>query len=83
MRIVCSSIREELALQAARELRARLVLSDAQIPGPAPLFCLRGRERAQIVIKASDRAAAVAAVAVALAQPLHREASVSVDVDPQ
>jgi primosomal protein N' (replication factor Y) len=83
VRIVCSSIREELALEAARELRARLVLPDAQILGPAPLFRLRGRERAQIVIKASDRSAAVAAVTVALAQPLHREASVSVDVDPQ
>ena len=83
VRIVCSSVREELALQAARELRARLVLPDAQILGPAPLFRLRGRERAQIVIKASDRGAAVAAVTAALAQPLHREASVSVDVDPQ
>jgi primosomal protein N' (replication factor Y) len=83
VRIVCSSLREELALQAARELRARLSLPDAQILGPAPLFRLRGRERAQIVIKAADRGAAVAAVRAALAQPLHREASVSVDVDPQ
>jgi primosomal protein N' (replication factor Y) len=83
VRIVCSSLREELALQAARELRERLTLSDAQILGPAPLFRLRGRERAQIVIKAADRGAAVAAVTAALAQPLHREASVSVDVDPQ
>jgi primosomal protein N' (replication factor Y) len=83
VRIVCSSLREELALQAARELRERLTLPGAQILGPAPLFRLRGRERAQIVIKAADRGAAVAAVTAALAQPLHREASVSVDVDPQ
>jgi primosomal protein N' (replication factor Y) len=83
VRIVCSSTREELALAQARELRARLVLPDAQILGPAPLFRLRGRERAQIVIKAADRGAAVAAVTAALAQPLHREVSVSVDVDPQ
>ena len=83
MRIVCSSAREDVALQAARDLRGRLVLPDAQILGPAPLFRLRGRERAQIVIKAADRRAAVAAVGAALATPLPREASVSVDVDPQ
>jgi primosomal protein N' (replication factor Y) len=64
-------------------LRSRLTLADAQLLGPAPLFRLRGRERAQIVIKATDRRAAVAAVGEAVAQPLHREASVSVDVDPQ
>jgi primosomal protein N' (replication factor Y) len=51
--------------------------------GPAPLFRLRGRERAQIVIKAADRLAAVAAVGEAVALALHRDASVSVDVDPQ
>jgi primosomal protein N' (replication factor Y) len=83
IRIVCSSVREEVALQAARELRARLEVPDAQILGPAPLFRLRGRERAQIVIKAADRRAAVAAVGEAVARALHPEASVSVDVDPQ
>jgi primosomal protein N' (replication factor Y) len=83
VRIVCSGAREDVALQAARDLRGRLVLPDAQILGPAPLFRLRGRERAQIVIKAADRRAAVAAVGAALATPLPREASVSVDVDPQ
>jgi primosomal protein N' (replication factor Y) (superfamily II helicase) len=83
VRIVCSSAREEVALEAARELRSRLALPGAQILGPAPLFRLRGRERAQIVIKAADRRAAVAAVGEAVARPLHREASVSVDVDPQ
>jgi len=83
IRIVCSSAREGVALQAARELRSRLTLADAQLLGPAPLFRLRGRERAQIVIKSADRAVAVAAVGEAVAQPLHREVSVSVDVDPQ
>jgi primosomal protein N' (replication factor Y) len=83
IRIVCSSARQDVALQAARVLRSRLTLADAQLLGPAPLFRLRGRERAQIVIKATDRRAAVAAVGEAVAQPLHREASVSVDVDPQ
>jgi primosomal protein N' (replication factor Y) len=83
IRIVCSSAREEVALAAARELRGRLEVPGADVLGPAPLFRLRGRERAQIVIKAADRRAAVAAVGEAVARPLHPEASVSVDVDPQ
>jgi len=83
IRIVCSSGGEGIALEAARELRSRLTLGEAQLLGPAPLFRLRGRERAQIVIKAADRAGAVAAVGEAVAAPLHRDASVSVDVDPQ
>ena len=83
IRIVCSSERAEIALEAARELRARLDIPDAQLLGPAPLFRLRGRERVQIVIKAAERVAAVAAVGEAVGRPLHREASVSVDVDPQ
>ena len=83
IRIVCSSAREGVALQAARELRSRLTLADAVLLGPAPLFRLRGRERAQIVVKSADRAVAVAAVGEAVGEPLHRDASVSVDVDPQ
>jgi primosomal protein N' (replication factor Y) len=84
IRIVCSSPSAELALSAARELRARLQLpADAAVLGPAPLFRLRGRERAQLVIKAAERLAAVAAVGEAVARPLHRDVSVSVDVDPQ
>ena len=59
------------------------MLADAQMLGPAPLFRLRGRERAQIVIKAADRRAAVAAVGDGGARPLPREVAVSVDVDPQ
>ena len=55
--------------------------------GPAPLFRLRGRERAQIVVKAQDRAAAVAevgaAVQAAAGDRAHRAAAFSVDVDPQ
>jgi primosomal protein N' (replication factor Y) len=83
IRIVCSSAREGVALQAARELRSRLTLADAVLLGPAPLFRLRGRERAQIVVKSADRAVAVAAVGEAGGAPLHRDAAVSVDVDPQ
>ena len=55
--------------------------------GPAPRFRLRGRERRQLLVKAVDRAPAVAAVreavdAAARAREL-RELSISVDVDAQ
>ena len=83
IRIVCSSERDGLAGAAAVELRRRLVVPDARILGPAPLFRLRGRERAQLVVKAGDRRAAVAAVGEAVATALHREVAVAVDVDPQ
>jgi len=54
--------------------------------GPAPLFRLRGRYRSQVVVKAHDRAAAIAAVRVAVDRAAnrkeHRAVSFSVDVDP-
>jgi primosomal protein N' (replication factor Y) (superfamily II helicase) len=83
IRVVCSSEAPGAALAAAAAVRQRL--PDAM--GPAPLFRLRGRERAQVVIKAQDRAAAVAqvdsAVREAAADRAHRAAAFSVDVDPQ
>ena len=55
--------------------------------GPAPLFRLRGRERAQVVVKAAERAAAVAAIDAAVqavaGDRASRGVSFSVDVDPQ
>ena len=55
--------------------------------GPAPLFRLKGRERAQLVVKAADRSAGIAAVRTAVesvaATAEHRGASYAVDVDPQ
>jgi primosomal protein N' (replication factor Y) len=83
IRVVCSSEVEALALRAAEELRARIDVPDAEILGPAPLFRLRGRERAQLLVKAHDRQPAVAAVGEAVARPLHRDVAISVDVDPQ
>jgi primosomal protein N' (replication factor Y) len=83
IRIVCSSESAEVALAAARALRDRLDLPDAAVLGPAPLFRLRGRERAQIVIKVRERLVAVAAVGEAVSRPLGRDVAVSVDVDPQ
>jgi primosomal protein N' (replication factor Y) (superfamily II helicase) len=83
IRVVCSSPAAGAALAAAAAVRERL--GDAL--GPAPLFRLRGRERAQVVVKAQDRAGAVAevgaAVQAAAADRAHRAASFSVDVDPQ
>ena len=55
--------------------------------GPAPLFMLRGRARAQLVVKAKHREPAIAAVAAAVdaiaATKDHRSVAISVDVDPQ
>ena len=70
-------------MRVAHELRARLAIPQAHVLGPAPLFRLRGRERAQLLIKAGERDAAVAAVGAAVAISLHRDVTVSVDVDPQ
>jgi primosomal protein N' (replication factor Y) len=87
IRIVCSSIAPAPAHEAATAVRA--ALAGARIPalGPAPLFRLRGRERSQVVVKAADRAAAVAGVRAAVdrlaGDRAHREAAFSVDVDPQ
>jgi primosomal protein N' (replication factor Y) len=83
IRIVCSSERDGIALAAARTLRERIAIDGATVLGPAPLFRLRGRERAQILIKASDRAAAIAGVGAAVAGGVARDVAVSVDVDPQ
>ena len=59
----------------------------SEVLGPAPLFRLRGRERFQVVVKTTDRAAAVrstgAAVEAAARDRAHREVAFSVDVDPQ
>ena len=55
--------------------------------GPAPLFRLKGRERAQLVVKAAERAPAVRAVRQAVeavaAEHSRRGVNFTVDVDPQ
>ena len=72
---------------AAGAVAAGLGRGPFHVLGPAPLFRLRGRERSQVVVKALDRDAAVAAVGQAVAQAAperaHRAVSFSVDVDPQ
>ncbi|HEV2770675.1 MAG TPA: primosomal protein N' [Solirubrobacteraceae bacterium] len=90
IRVVCSARAEApgaaaLAAGAVREAMGEI--ADAQVLGPAPLFRLRGRERSQLVVKAGDRAGAIAAVGDAVARVAagraHRTAALSVDVDPQ
>jgi primosomal protein N' (replication factor Y) len=87
IRVVCSAVEAEGARAAARALRDATAAAGALILGPAPLFRLRGRAREQLVVKAADRAAAIAAVGEAVARVAPGVAqsgvSVSVDVDPQ
>jgi primosomal protein N' (replication factor Y) len=62
-------------------------VAGTDVLGPAPLFRLRGRERFQVVVKTTQRAAAVAAVAAAVEGAARdrafRQVAFSVDVDPQ
>jgi primosomal protein N' (replication factor Y) len=87
IRVVCSGEKPGAALEAATAVRDRLEIPQAAVLGPAPLFRLRGRERAQVVVKATERAPAVRAVGAAVEAvaggPLGRRAAFSVDVDPQ
>jgi primosomal protein N' (replication factor Y) len=87
IRVVCSAEEPSPAQAVAEELRRRLVTADAVVLGPAPLFRLRGRARSQLVVKASDRQPAIAAVGQAVdglaREAVRRRVSVSVDVDPQ
>ncbi|HET9104723.1 MAG TPA: primosomal protein N' [Solirubrobacteraceae bacterium] len=87
IRIICSAVEEGPAVSAATEIARRLPPSGPTVLGPAPLFRLRGRARSQLVIKASDRAAAIVAINTAVdgvAPGVARHGvNVSVDVDPQ
>ncbi len=87
IRVVCSAEDRGAATAAAQELHHAIQPPEAMVLGPAPLFRLRGRARSQLVIKAGDRAAAIAAVGAAVDRIAPRAArkgvSVSVDVDPQ
>jgi primosomal protein N' (replication factor Y) len=87
IRIVCASADPAAPGAAATAVRARLDIPSAAVLGPATLFRLRGRDRAQVVVKATDRAGAVRAVGGAVeaiaADRAHRGVVFSVDVDPQ
>ncbi|MCW3063249.1 MAG: primosomal protein, partial [Solirubrobacterales bacterium] len=87
IRIVCSAPEAAAAQAAAGAIAGRVAAPGATVLGPAPLFRLRGKERRQVVVKATRRRAAVAAVREAVesvaATKVGRAASLSVDVDPQ
>jgi primosomal protein N' (replication factor Y) len=87
IRIVCSATEARDALAVATRLHKLIAPAGATVLGPAPLFRLRGRSRSQLVIKCSDREAAVRAVGAAVDEAVadagRRGVSVSVDVDPQ
>jgi primosomal protein N' (replication factor Y) len=74
------------AQSAGAWLRARIEPPGATVLGPAALFAVRGKARRQLLIKASDRAAAIAAVGAAVEEFARtrgaRGVNVSVDVDP-
>ncbi len=67
-------------------MRDAIDLPGADLLGPARLFRLKGRERAQLVVKSADREAAIAAVrrAVEAVAAARARAGVNwaVDVDP-
>jgi primosomal protein N' (replication factor Y) (superfamily II helicase) len=85
IRILVSGPEPDGPLRALRELRAGL--GEAEALGPAPVLRLRGRWRAQLVLKTdSPRAtAARAGRMLAAAAPAMRRAGLAavVDVDPQ
>ncbi|HEY7629063.1 MAG TPA: primosomal protein N', partial [Thermoleophilaceae bacterium] len=87
IRVVCSCEEQGPETAAAEAVRAAIALEDVAVLGPAPLFRLKGRERSQLVLKAQDRASAVAAVRTAVEGVVgefgRRGVNFSVDVDPQ
>jgi primosomal protein N' (replication factor Y) len=89
VRIVVSGPAQEGPEAVLRELRAGLegVGGDAVLLGPAPLLRLRGRHRAQLLVKAVDPRPASARTGRLLAaatRAMRRDGlAASIDVDPQ
>ncbi len=87
VRILATAPSEGAAERLLGELRAGLEGHGADVLGPAPLFRLRGRYRAQLTAKTGEprRLAARAAQLLAAAAPAMRRAGLTavVDVDPQ
>jgi primosomal protein N' (replication factor Y) len=86
IRIVCAASEPSDAGEIAQSLHDMIGAPTADVLGPAPLFALRGRARSQLVVKALDRPAAIAAVGGAVDKMARaaskRGVNVSVDVDP-
>jgi primosomal protein N' (replication factor Y) len=87
IRVVCAAAQADDALAVSTAMHARISAPGATVLGPAPLFRLRGQARSQLVIKAGDRASAIATTGAAVdavaAAASKLKVSVSVDVDPQ
>jgi primosomal protein N' (replication factor Y) len=87
IRVVCLAERSAPARAAAQVVADAAAVEGTEVLGPAPLFRLRGRERFQVVVKATRRAGAIAAVRGAVERTArdraHRQVAFSVDVDPQ
>jgi primosomal protein N' (replication factor Y) len=85
VRVLVAGPEEDGPTRALEELRAGL--RGADVLGPAPLYRLRGRHRAQLVAKTDEprRLAARAAQLLSAAAPAMRRAGLTavVDVDPQ
>ena len=93
VRVVCAAAESGpergAAAAVADRVRAALEARGGGAPevlGPAALFRLKGRERAQVLVKSGSRAAAGAvvrrAVEAAASDRTHRGVAFSVDVDP-
>jgi primosomal protein N' (replication factor Y) (superfamily II helicase) len=87
IRVVCSAEHARDATAVATELHAGIQAPGTTVLGPAPLFRLRGRSRSQLVLKSTERQAAIEAVGAAVEalgpRAAQRGINVSVDVDPQ
>jgi primosomal protein N' (replication factor Y) len=87
IRIVFSAAEPGPPLDLAATVAGQLSIPGATVLGPAPLFRLRGRCRAQLVLKAGERQTAIAAVGEAVdghaTSARRAKVSISVDVDPQ
>ncbi len=87
IRVVCSSEQPGPARAAAEAVMAAVRLAGVPVLGPAPLFRLKGLQRFQLVVKAQDREAAIAAVRAAVeataADRSLGQVKYAVDVDPQ
>jgi primosomal protein N' (replication factor Y) (superfamily II helicase) len=87
IRVVCASAEEGPELVAAHDVRERITAAGVAVLGPAPLFRRQARHRAQLVVRARERAAAIAAtrdaVETAVGDRTHASVAFAVDVDPQ
>ncbi len=87
VRVVASASDQARADAAIATVRRGLDGAVLEVLGPAPLFRLKDRSRAMLLVKTTDRTAAVAAVGKAVQDAVSdralRDVALSVDVDPQ